>query len=470
MAFCLSCGKEIEGCLCKECKQKIDIEELCNKIRVYIPMIQDNPNKNMIWEQVASEMDCPSNFKNMACAVANYLTSPRKEYQQILCMVGTNMRVPRASKPWFYNIYEQIIEMDGLKKEEEQRIKGLVLEALYQDYRYPEADKLASELLDSSQLPWQAVYVIAEFFSQTRRYDEADDAISVGNELNAGNEGVLRQFAELSEKNEKRRNAADTGKKEYLPNPKENKAEAIEKYTKFMASLGIDVTVSSTGFSADGKTSRYPTPISKGDYPAPIEKREADFDSFVAFDFETTGTHPGTDAIIEVGAVKVVDGQIVESAEFIFWEFIKPFKKGLPTEITELTGITKDNLKDARQMWEVIPDFMQFVGDDIMVGYNSIGFDAKFLCRAGRYCNKVYPNKHFDVFRYAKELKNTIGYNGAKFNLVSLGEFLGIENPDAHRALADAITTAKIYLKLKELSGESETQASADSVLDLENW
>ena len=222
MAFCLSCGKEIEGCLCEECKQKIDIEELCNKIRVYIPMIQDNPNKNMIWEQVASEMDCPSNFKNMAFAVANYLTSPRKEYQQILCMVGTNMRVPRASKPWFYNIYEQIIEMDGLKKEEEQRIKGLVLEALYQDYRYPEADKLASELLDSSQLPWQAVYVIAEFFSQTRRYDEADDAISVGNELNAGNEGVLRQFAELSEKNEKRRNAADTGKKEYLPNPKEN--------------------------------------------------------------------------------------------------------------------------------------------------------------------------------------------------------------------------------------------------------
>ena len=58
MAFCLSCGKEIEGCLCEECKQKIDIEELCNKIRVYIPMIQDNPNKNMIWEQVASEMDC----------------------------------------------------------------------------------------------------------------------------------------------------------------------------------------------------------------------------------------------------------------------------------------------------------------------------------------------------------------------------------------------------------------------------
>ena len=69
-----------------------------------------------------------------------------------------------------------------------------MLEALYQDYRYPEADELASELLERSPLPWQAIYVIAEFFSQTRRYDEADDAISVGNKLNAGNDGVLRQF------------------------------------------------------------------------------------------------------------------------------------------------------------------------------------------------------------------------------------------------------------------------------------
>lgn len=470
MAVCLSCGKEIEGCLCEECRQRINIEDFCEKIRAYTPMILDNPNKNPIWEQIASEMEQSYNFKNMAFAVADHLASPRKEYQQILCMVGTNLRVPRASKPWFYGVYEQIVGMDGLEKEEKLRIKGLMLEALYQDYRYLEADELASELLEKTPLPWQAIYVIAEFFSQTRRYDEADDAISVGNKLNVGNDGVLRQFAELSEKNEKRRTAADTGKKEYLPNPKENKAEAIEKYTEFMALLGIDVTVSSTSFSSGGKTSRYPTPIPKGEYPDPIEKREADFDSFVAFDFETTGKFPGTDAIIEVGAVRVVNGQIVESAEFTFQEFMKPFKKGLPAVITELTGITKDDLKDARQMWEVIPDFMKFVGDDILVGYNSIGFDAKFLCRAGRYCNEIYNNKHFDVWRYAKELKDVIGYTGANFKLVTVGEFLGIENPEAHRALADAITTARIYLKLREMSGENETPSSADSVLDLEDW
>lgn len=470
MAVCLSCGKEIEGCLCEECKQKIDIEELCGKIRAYTPKIIGNPNENPIWEKVASEMEQSDKFKNVAFALADYLPSPRKEYQQILSIVGTNLRVPRASKPWFYEVYEQIIEKDDLAKEEKLRIKGLMLEALYQDYRYPEADELASELLERSPLPWQAIYVIAEFFSQTRRYDEADDAISVGNKLNVGNDGVLGQFSKLYEKNEKRRTAADTGKEEYRPKPKENKAEAIEKYTEFMASLGIDVTVSSTTFSSGGKTSRYPTPIPKGEYPEPIEKREADFDSFVAFDFETTGKYPGTDAIIEVGAVRVVNGQIVESAEFTFQEFVKPFKKGLPAVITELTGITKDDLKDARQMWEVIPEFMKFVGDDILVGYNSIGFDAKFLCRAGRYCNEIYTNKHFDVCRYAKELKDTIGYTGANFKLVTVGEFLGIENPEAHRALADAITTAKIFLKLKEMSGGASQSVSTDNVLDFEDW
>lgn len=470
MSVCLICGKEIEGCLCEGCRQKNDIEELCEKIIAYTPNVVDNPNQNTIWESVATKMNQPTNFKNLVFALSDYLPTPRKEYQKIVSIVGESTRVPRASKPWFYEVYEQIIENAQIKQNEKLRLKGLMLEALYQDYRYPEANELASELLECSMLPWQTIYVIAEFFSQTRRYDEADDAIGIGNKLNADSVDIHIQFSELSDKNSKRRTAADTGKKEYLPNPKVNKAEAIEKYTEFMGSLGIDVTVSSTSFSSGGRTSRYPTPIPKGEYPEPIEKRDADFDSFVAFDFETTGMFPGTDAIIEVGAVRVVNGQVVETAEYTFREFIKPFKKGLPAVITELTGITKEELKDARQMWEVIPDFMKFVGDDILVGYNNIGFDAKFLCRAGRYCNEIYLNKHFDVLRYVKELKDTIQYTGTDFKLTTVGEFLGIKNPEAHRALADAITTARIYLKLRDMDVETGNRVSADNVLDLEDW
>lgn len=465
MAICLNCGKDVEGCLCDECRQSIDIESLCEKIRNYSPKVIDNPDLNSIWEQVASQMEQADNFKNVAFAMADYLPSPRKEYQKILSIVRNYKRVPKSSKLWFCEMYEQIIGMNGLGNKEKLRLKGLMLEVLYQNYEYSKADELASELLDSSNLPWQAIYVIAEFFSQTRRYDEADDAISLGYSLDDVNDSVLRQFEEVASKNKNRREAAINGKKEYLPNPNENKAEAIEKYTKFMASLGIEVNT-----SLGEKKSIYPTPISKNDYPEPVEKRDADFNSFVAFDFETTGRFTGTDAIIEVGAVRVINGKIVESEEFVFQEFVKPFQKKLSTEITELTGITEENVKDARVMWEVIPDFMKFVGDDILVGYNSIKFDAKFLCRAGRYSNEIYRNKHFDVLRYIKSLKDKIGYTGTEFKLSTVGKFLEIENPNAHRALADAITTAKIYLKLKELSGCEGEEINMDSVLDLEDW
>ena len=471
MAICLNCGIEAEGCLCDDCRNRINIEELCDKVRAYKPKIIDNPDENPIWEKAASQLENSFNFKNMAFALADYLPSPRKEYQKILCIVGTKERVPRASKIWYYGVYDKIIEMEGLAEEERLRLKGLMLETLYQDYKYPEADALAAELLDQNNLPWQATFVIAEFFSQTRRYDEADDAISSGNEAYSDNKDILRCFKSLSLKNEGRKEAAEKGKKEYLPSPKEGKAAAIEKYTAFMASLGIDVTVSSASFTSGGRTSRYPTPMPKGDYPAVVEKREADFDSFVAFDFETTGIRPGTDSIIEVGAVKVVNGKIEESSEFIFQEYVKPYKKSVSDYITGLTGITKEDVKDARQMWEVIPDLMRFAGDDILVGYNNIAFDAKFLCRAGRYSNEIYANKHFDVLRYLRTVKDRIGYTEADCKLGTVASFLEIENPNAHRALADAVTTARIYLKLREMCGEDTVSVSSvDNILDLEDW
>lgn len=466
MTVCLCCGKEAEECLCRECRQKADIEDLCNKIRDYTPKIMDNSKENAAWEEIATLMEQPSNFKNIAFALADYLPSPRKEYQQILCIVGNNSRVPRTSKKWYREIYEQIINREGLHKAEVLWLKGLMLETLYQDYQYSEADVLAAELMEEESLPGTTACVLAEFFSQTRRYDEANDIIMGGMKENAENKSVFDMLLELQRKNDNRRIAADSGKKEYFPNPKEDKEEAIKKYTVFMNTLGIDVT----GYTTDANRSKCPIPIPKEEYPQPSEKREADFENFVAFDFETTGRAPGTDSIIEVGAIKVINGQIAESAEYTFQEFVKPFKKGLSEEIIQLTGITKENVKDARQMWEVIPDFMKFVGEDILVGYNSIGFDAKFLCRAGRYSHEIYRNKHFDVWRYIQSLKDDIHYTGTDFKLTTVGQFLGIENPEAHRALADAITTAKIYLSLKEISKKTSEISNINSVLDLEEW
>lgn len=158
MAICLNCGKETKGYLCDECRQIVDLEELISKISVYTPMMIDNPNTNPVWEEAALEMEHPVNFRNVAFDLADGLQSPRKEYQKILSLTGKNIRVPRDSKPWFYEAYEQIIQMDSLEDEEKLKLKGLMLEALYQDYRYSEADKLTSELLEEEKLPWETIY------------------------------------------------------------------------------------------------------------------------------------------------------------------------------------------------------------------------------------------------------------------------------------------------------------------------
>lgn len=150
---------------------------------------------------------------------------------------------------------------------------------------------------------------------------------------------------------------------------------------------------------------------------------------------------------------------------------MKPYDRKVSAKITELTGISQDDVKDARPMWEVTPDFLNFVGDLPLVGYNSVRFDSQFLGRAGRYSNIIIENKHFDVMRYAEGFAEQLGIDSKHLKLGVVSDALQIENPRAHRALADAITTAKVFLKLKEMSGETTAEVSVDDLLaDLDEW
>ena len=117
-------------------------------------------------------------------------------------------------------------------------------------------------------------------------------------------------------------------------------------------------------------------------------------------------------------------------------------------------------------MWEVTPDFLKFVGDSILVGFNCMAFDSRFMVRAGRYSNIIIDNKYFDVMRYADQFKERLGIDSKKISLEELAGKLDIENPEAHRALADAITTARVFLKLKEMDGGTES-ASLDDMLSV---
>ena len=120
---------------------------------------------------------------------------------------------------------------------------------------------------------------------------------------------------------------------------------------------------------------------------------------YVSVDVETTGLAPKQDKIIEIGAVRVRDGQIVES----FTSFVNPGRI-LPAHITELTGILQEQVDEAEPMESVLPAFLEFAGDLPLVGHRIL-FDYGFLKRAAVNMRRGYPEAFQTVFVGASEQK-----------------------------------------------------------------
>ena len=121
-------------------------------------------------------------------------------------------------------------------------------------------------------------------------------------------------------------------------------------------------------------------------------------------------------------------------------------------------------------MWEVFRDFMEFAGGCVLVGYNNVKFDSRFLVRAGRYANIIMENPQFDVLKYAERFRDRLSLTDKKISLDVLSQKLDIKNPEAHRALPDAITTAKVFLKLKELDRSVKPETVDDLLSDIDDW
>ena len=455
MAICIVCGKEDENCICAQCRCSTDLEKLCLEILKYIPGSGERP----VWDGIAAEMGDAYNFRKTAFAVADLLETPRKEYIKILSITGQGANIPKDSRKWFYGEYAKIIGSSGISDEEKLRLNGIALGAATMDYEYERAESIAEQLRGENNLPWQVYHNLIDFYTKTRRYATAEELVKKATEEYQDNEDCLKILEyRISELEEQKKKAAE-GKAEYLPNPKQNKEEVQKKYIEFLTSVGVTIPE---------KRRKKPEAMKKEEYPQPVETRDADFNTFVAFDIETTGINSAHDAIIEIGAIRVKDGVIREREEFTFREFVKPFEKKITPEVTALTGITQEDVADARQMWEVFDTFADFCGEDTLVGYNCMAFDSKFLVRAGRYANRILPNKYFDVMRYAKQYSEKIGTDKNRSALGELAEKLGIENTEAHRALADAVTTAKVFLALRKLDADGESEKK--DVLDLDEW
>jgi len=164
--------------------------------------------------------------------------------------------------------------------------------------------------------------------------------------------------------------------------------------------------------------------------------------NFVVYDFETTGLNLQEGAkIIEIGAVKVIDGKIKEQ----FACMVNP-QEHIPEDSTKIHGITDNDVKNAHTIDEVMQDFYKFTRGCILSGYNIVGFDMNFLLKYGKDCRYNFDNEVVDVYTLA-----TQNVRGVKnYKLKTIAEKLGVSLENAHRAVHDARATAEVLIKIAE--------------------
>ena len=158
---------------------------------------------------------------------------------------------------------------------------------------------------------------------------------------------------------------------------------------------------------------------------------------YVVFDLETTGFSPETNRIIEIGAVKVQNGAIVDR----FSTFVNP-EVPIPFRIEQLTSIRDDMVIDAPVIEDILPKFMEFCDGCIMVAHNA-DFDMSFIkkncMRQGIECNPTIV----DTVGLARVLLSNLN----RFKLDTVAKALGVSLDNHHRAVDDAACTAEIFVK-----------------------
>lgn len=169
--------------------------------------------------------------------------------------------------------------------------------------------------------------------------------------------------------------------------------------------------------------------------------------NYIVLDIETTGLRPEIDKITEIGALKIIDGEVSE----VFSRLINP-QIQIPQMITEITGITNEMVKDAPNILAVLPEFIEFCEDYDIMGHN-IRFDFSFL-KYNAVVQKLKFNRNaLDTLTIARKFLKQIKSR----SLSNLCEYYNIERENAHRGYDDAEATYKLYKKLKEDFWTEET-------------
>lgn len=164
---------------------------------------------------------------------------------------------------------------------------------------------------------------------------------------------------------------------------------------------------------------------------------------YTLIDIETTGLSPYKDRVTELGAIKVREGEIVDQyTNLVVYE--KSNK--VPAFITKLNGITEEMIEtEGIPVDQATNEFREFIGDDIIIGYN-VNFDLNFVYDlVKKYCQTELNNDYVDVLRLARAY-----YPRQRNRLIDNMQRAGIAQVEQHRGLDDSIDTKKVYDDFKQ--------------------
>lgn len=167
------------------------------------------------------------------------------------------------------------------------------------------------------------------------------------------------------------------------------------------------------------------------------------WNDYVVIDVETTGLSPYQDEILEIGAIKVRNHEVIGQ-----YQTLIKINGKIPQDVAKLTGITDEMLEQqGKPLKEALTEFMEFVQDLPVIVHNS-DFDYAFLRAAcGRFGLPLFSNRRLDTLAMARRFVDHV----ANFRLETLLEHFGIEVTGLHRSLNDCFAAMQLYIKLNEI-------------------
>src|SRR5438094_9097443 len=188
-----------------------------------------------------------------------------------------------------------------------------------------------------------------------------------------------------------------------------------------------------------------------------LHARELDtaLERYVTFDLETTDKDVEVCEVVEIGAVRVAGGEIVDR----FHSLVRPYRPITPGA-TKVHGYTDGDVRKARPLAEVWPEFRAFIGDDVLIAHNGQHFDIPVLRRLAAGREGVDSLVFYDTLPLVRSLSRDIA------KLEDLALRFGIDAGRAHHALDDAVTLARVYRELERLRAVRARKAVLVNLLD----